>query len=154
MTPSHPTLALVCWTPVTAVERTWQNSESTCLGFQVKVLTPLQVLPCSLGSGEGVSLGWCCLHGVFDGNDERLSRLWVVHRVSSSLVGPVVPVSRSLSGRRQFTVRRHKFNKYSLQQPLPPPAGWSGFWRGIRWSGASSSPRACVIAAPMTREEH
>ena len=29
-------------------------------------------------------------------------------------VGPVVPSLRALSGRLEFTVRRHKFNKYSL----------------------------------------
>jgi len=34
--------------------------------------------------------------------------------VSSSLLGPVVPSFRALSGRLDFTVRRHKFNKDSL----------------------------------------
>ena len=43
-----------------------------------------------------------------------IRRLQVVHRVSSSLLGPVVPSFRALSGRLKFTVRRHKFNKYSL----------------------------------------
>ena len=38
----------------------------------------------------------------------------VVHRVSSSLLGPVLTSFRVLSGRRKFTVRRHKFNKDSL----------------------------------------
>ena len=37
----------------------------------------------------------------------------MVHRVSSSLLGPVVPSFRALSGRLKFTVRRHKFNKDS-----------------------------------------
>jgi len=37
-----------------------------------------------------------------------------VHRVPSSLVGPVDPSFRALSGRLEFTVRRHKFNKDSL----------------------------------------
>ena len=38
----------------------------------------------------------------------------VLHRVSSSLSGPVDPSFRALSGRLEFTVRRHKFNKDSL----------------------------------------
>ena len=38
--------------------------------------------------------------------------LWrVVHRVSSSLLGPAVPSFRALSGHLKFTVRRHTFNK-------------------------------------------
>ena len=37
-----------------------------------------------------------------------------VHRVSSSLSGPVDPSFRALSGRPKLTVRRHKFNQYSL----------------------------------------
>jgi len=41
-------------------------------------------------------------------------RVWVVHCVSSSLLGPAVPSFRALSGRFTFTVRRHKFNKYSV----------------------------------------
>jgi len=41
-------------------------------------------------------------------------RIKVAHRVSSSLLGPVVPSLRALSGRFDFTVRRHKFNKDSL----------------------------------------
>ena len=45
-------------------------------------------------------------------------RLQVVHRVSSSLVGPVVPSFRALSGRLKCTVRRHKFNEDSLVQGL------------------------------------
>jgi len=36
--------------------------------------------------------------------------LQVLHRVSSSLLGPVAPSFRALSGRLKFTVRRHKFN--------------------------------------------
>ena len=36
------------------------------------------------------------------------------HRVSSSLLGPVDPSFRALSGRLMFTVRRHKFNKDSV----------------------------------------
>ena len=38
----------------------------------------------------------------------------VVHRVSSSLLGPVVPSFRTISGRLAFTARRHKSNKDSL----------------------------------------
>ena len=38
----------------------------------------------------------------------------VVHRASWSLLGPVVPSFRTLSGRLQFAVRRHQFNKDSL----------------------------------------
>jgi len=53
--------------------------------------------------------------------------LWIVHRVSSSLLGPVVPSFRALSGRLKFTVRRHKFNKDSrvwrFQGPLPSEQG-------------------------------
>jgi len=36
-----------------------------------------------------------------------------VDRVSSSLLGPVDPSFRALSGRLKFTVRRHKFNDNS-----------------------------------------
>ena len=36
------------------------------------------------------------------------------NRASSSLSGPVVPSLRALSGRLNFTVRRHKFNTDSL----------------------------------------
>jgi len=43
-----------------------------------------------------------------------IRRRKVVHRVSSSLLGPVDPSFRALSGRLKFMVRRHKFNKYSL----------------------------------------
>jgi len=45
---------------------------------------------------------------------ETLNPYHVVHRVSSSLLGPVVPSVRALSGRLKFTVRRHQFNKDSL----------------------------------------
>ena len=38
----------------------------------------------------------------------------VVHRVLSSLLGPVDPSFRALSGRLKFTVQRHKFNIDSL----------------------------------------
>jgi len=43
-------------------------------------------------------------------------RCRVVQHESSSLLGPVVPSFRALSGRLKFTVRRHKFNKDSLPQ--------------------------------------
>ena len=38
-------------------------------------------------------------------------KIHCVHRVSSNLLGPVVPSFRASSGRLKFTVRRHKFNK-------------------------------------------
>ena len=38
----------------------------------------------------------------------------VVHRVSSSLLGPVLPSLQALSGRLKFTVQRHKSKKDSL----------------------------------------
>jgi len=37
-----------------------------------------------------------------------------VHHVSSSFLGPVDPSFRALSGRLEFTVQRHQFNKESL----------------------------------------
>ena len=37
-----------------------------------------------------------------------------IHRVSSSLLGPVDPSFRALAGRLEFMVRRHKFNKDPL----------------------------------------
>jgi len=37
-----------------------------------------------------------------------------LHCVSSSLLGPVDPSDRALSGRPKFTVQRHKFEKDSL----------------------------------------
>jgi len=40
----------------------------------------------------------------------------VLHRVSSSILGPVDPSFRALSGRLKFTVRRHEFNNDSLSQ--------------------------------------
>ena len=40
-----------------------------------------------------------------------IRRLWALHRASSSVLGPVVPSLRALSGRMKFTVRHHKFNK-------------------------------------------
>jgi hypothetical protein len=38
----------------------------------------------------------------------------VVHRVSSSISSPVNPSFRAISGRLKFTVRRQKFNEYTL----------------------------------------
>ena len=49
---------------------------------------------------------------------EFIRRVQVLHRVSSSLLGPVDPSFRALSGRPKVTVRRHKFNKDSLSKPL------------------------------------
>jgi len=43
-----------------------------------------------------------------------IRRRQVLHRVSSSLLGPVHPSFRALSGRLKFMVRRHKLNKDSL----------------------------------------
>ena len=43
-----------------------------------------------------------------------ICRLQALHRLSSSLSGPVVFSFWALSGRLQFTVRRDKFNKDSL----------------------------------------
>ena len=43
---------------------------------------------------------------------EWSTRLQVVHRVLSSILGPVDPSFRALSGRLQITVRRYKFNTY------------------------------------------
>ena len=40
-------------------------------------------------------------------------RFLVVHRASSSPLGPVAPSFRALSGRLKFTVRRHKIHKDS-----------------------------------------
>ena len=44
----------------------------------------------------------------------RRSLAWVVHLVSSSLLGPVVLSSRALSGRLDFAIRRYKFDEDSL----------------------------------------
>ena len=49
---------------------------------------------------------------------QRASLLQVVHRVSSSLLGPVDLSFRALSGRLKFTVRRHKFNEDSPSSNL------------------------------------
>jgi len=58
--------------------------------------------PVKRGTGEG---------GAPRGGQARTA---VFLRVSSSLLGPVDPSFRALSGRLKFTVRRHKFNKDSL----------------------------------------
>ena len=57
--------------------------------------------------------------------------LCIVYRQSP--LGPVDPSFRALSGRLQFTVRRHKFNKYSLLRSA------KGTWRG-RGSGCCQTP--------------
>jgi len=49
-------------------------------------------------------------------------RLKVVHRVSSSLLGPVVPSFRALSGRLKFTVKRSK-----VVECIAPK--WTGLYR-------------------------
>ena len=43
-----------------------------------------------------------------------IRRSQVVHRVSSSVLGPAVPSFRALSGRLTFTFRRHKSDTDSL----------------------------------------
>ena len=50
---------------------------------------------------------------------EFIRRRWVVHRVPSSLVGPVEPLFRVPSGCLNFTDQRHKFNKDSLYRSVP-----------------------------------
>ena len=52
-----------------------------------------------------------------------IRRLWAVNRVSSILSGPAVPSFQAPSGRLEFTVRCHKFNKDSLSE---------GWWLPIR----------------------
>ena len=54
------------------------------------------------------------IHGIGEGgyaDAKARSPKYILHRVSSSLLGPAVPSFRALSGRLKFTVRRHKFNK-------------------------------------------
>ena len=43
-----------------------------------------------------------------------ICRLQVVHRLASSLLGPVDPSFRALSGRLKITIRLHKFNACSF----------------------------------------
>ena len=64
-------------------------------------------------SGRGVG-GVELRHPERPPTTEFVRRRKVVHRVSSSLLGPVDPSLRALYGRLKFTVRRHKFNKDSL----------------------------------------
>ena len=54
--------------------------------------------------------------------DGFIRRLKVVHRVSSSLLGPEIPSFRALSKPLKFTVRRHKFDKGSLLDGRPRAA--------------------------------
>ena len=55
-----------------------------------------------------------------------LTRLFSDPCLESSLLGPVDPSFRALSGRLKFTVRRHKFDKHSLSwsRTLHAPSGW------------------------------
>ena len=55
-----------------------------------------------------------------------------MHRVSSSLLGPIDPSFRALSGRLKFTVRRHKVNKVSFS------------WQARAKQQASTDPRLAV----------
>jgi len=64
---------------------------------------------------EGLYLEGCCSGGVVIVSNRLLTRhSWRLEGVSSSLLGPVDPSFRALSGRLKFTVRRHKFNKDSF----------------------------------------
>ena len=45
---------------------------------------------------------------------QLIHRLQVLHRVSSSRLGPVDPSCRTLTGRLNFTVRRHQLDTDSL----------------------------------------
>ena len=58
------------------------------------------------------------------------SRLKVLHRVSSSPSGPVDPSFRALSGRLEFTVRRHQFNEDSLSFGQAVVVGGKGSFLG------------------------
>ena len=55
----------------------------------------------------------------------------VVHRVSSSLSGPVEPSFRALSGRPKLTVRRHKLNKDSFSRQQCGGRGGLGYDAGL-----------------------
>ena len=57
--------------------------------------------------------------GFHVGGTGRVNASKLVHRVSSSILGPVVPSFGALSGRLKFTVRSHKFNTYSLRLQGP-----------------------------------
>ena len=70
--------------------------------------------------------------------------LTVVHRVSSSLLGPVNPSFRAFSGRLKFTVRRHNSNQDSLV-----------CWQQNTWFPAChSSKDGAVWDDPDTREKY
>ena len=45
---------------------------------------------------------------------QKLGGSKVINRISSSLLGPVVPLFRAISGFLMCTVRRHEINKDSL----------------------------------------
>ena len=70
--------------------------------------------------------------------DAGLLGTLLLHRISSSLLGPVDPSFRALAGRLKFTVRRHKFKIFSPSSLPPPKAelafqfGVSGFELGLR----------------------
>ena len=62
----------------------------------------------------------------------------VLPLVSPSLLGPVDPSVRNLSGRLKFTVRRHKFNTDSLigfpaGQPTREPTPASDSVKPVNW---------------------
>ena len=68
---------------------------------------------------------------------ERCGVHYILHRVTSSLLGPVDPSFGALSGRLKFTVRRHKFNEDSLLSLSRA--------RRVCWSLSSCAP---VVARP------
>jgi hypothetical protein len=65
----------------------------------------------------------------------------VVHRVSSSFLGPVDPLFRAISGRLKLKVRRHKSNKHSLLHGLGLGSGVRGLQR----------PLGCLRLIPLLR---
>ena len=68
---------------------------------------------------------------------------------SSSLLGPVDPSFRALSGRLKFTVRRHKFNKDSLSSKVKRVAGdASTASYPLQQSGVVGSVRSPRVVPP------
>ena len=95
---------------VMIVSSTWWKSKTN------------EVVPFSLGSTSASSsfiisltpsVEWCTNSWAINTSPPR-NHCTVVHRVSSSLSGPVVPSFRALSGRLKFTVRRDESNEYFL----------------------------------------
>ena len=61
----------------------------------------------------------------------------VLHRASSSLLGPEDPSFRALPGRLKSTVRRHTFNNDSLSGARAGAGGAKGGAGGAREVGAA-----------------